>query len=137
VILRDVTIHRATLRVQVCAFVVEVRDDFTSRGVQVLVVLIEIPDDSSGSRVEVPAHIRQCTFVSVVHEGSPFGAGCSALGRVTREPLICLRFDARPGLVTVNALTVTFQCSSHITPTLPSLVGSEVLEARRMAHTAP
>jgi hypothetical protein len=73
VVLRDVTIHRATLRVQVGALVIEVRDDFTSRCIQVLVVLIEIPDDSSGSRVEVAAHIRQCIFVSVVHEGIPFG----------------------------------------------------------------
>ena len=87
VVLRDMTIHRASLRVHVCALVVEVRDDLASRCVQVLVVLIEIPDDSSGSRVEVAAHIRKCTFVSVVHDGTPFGTGCAARGHVTREPL--------------------------------------------------
>ena len=97
-VLRDLTIHRATLRVHVCALVIEVRDDLTSRCIQVLVVLIEIPDDSSGSRVEVAAHIRQCTFVSFVHEGMPFGTGRSAIGRVTSESLMCLRFDSRPGI---------------------------------------
>lgn len=74
-VLRDVTIHRATLRVQVGALVTEVRDDFTSRCIQVLVVLIEVPDDSSGSRVEVAAHIRQCTFVQSFTKGSLSGRG--------------------------------------------------------------
>jgi hypothetical protein len=55
-VLRDVPINRASLRVHVCALVIEVRDNLSIRCIEVLAVLIEMSDHNSGFRVEVAAH---------------------------------------------------------------------------------